>query len=124
MFPFVFLDEAVTADTTAAGGSSMIIMLVLMFAVFYFMLIRPENKKKKEKENMLNAITLGDELTTIGGIMGKVVQVTEDTITIETGEDRVRIQLKKWSISTTKKMEEAEAAKANQAGGFFGKKKK
>jgi len=122
MNPFFVLTEAATGT---AGGSSMIIMLVLMFAVFYFLIIRPENKKKKDKESMLGAISLGDELTTIGGITGKVVQVTEETITIETGEDRVRLQLKKWSISSTKKMEEAEAAKAAQGkGGFFGRRKK
>lgn len=121
MNPFCILTEAAAG---AAGGSSMIIMLILMFAVFYFLIIRPENKKKKEKESMLSAISLGDELTTIGGITGKVVQVTEETITIETGEDRVRLQLKKWSVSTTKKMEEAEAAKAaRSSGGFFGRKK-
>lgn len=121
MNPFILLTEADAA--AAGGGSSMIIMLVLMFAVFYFLIIRPENKKKKEKESMLSAISLGDELTTIGGITGKVVQVTEETITIETGEDRVRIQLKKWGISTTKKIEEAEAAKAAKGTGLFGRKK-
>ena len=122
MNPFILLDEAVATDATAAGsGSSMIIMLVVMFAVFYFMLIRPENKKKKQQEEMRNSLSLGDELTTIGGITGKIVQVTEDTITIETGEDRVRIQFKKWAVSTTKKMEEAEAAQAKK--GFFGNKK-
>ena len=96
--------------TTAAGGSSMIIMLVAMFAVFYFMIIRPENKKKKKTEEMRNSLNLGDEITTIGGIIGKIVQITEDTITFETGEDRVRLQGKKWAISTTAKMEAEEAA--------------
>ncbi len=101
-----------TADTAsaAAGGSSMIVMLVLMFAIFYFLIIRPENKKKKKAEEMRSSLSLGDEITTIGGITGKIVQVTEDTITFETGEDRVRIQTKKWAISTTAKMEAAEAA--------------
>lgn len=122
MNPFVLLDEAAVAGQ-AAGGGSMIIMLVVMFAVFYFMLIRPENKKKKAAEEMRSSISLGDELTTIGGIIGKVVQVTEDTITIETGEDRVRIQFKKWAISTTAKQEAAEAAKAANATSFFGRKK-
>ena len=100
-----------TADATsaAAGGSSMILMLVLMFAIFYFLIIRPENKKKKKTEEMRNALSLGDEITTIGGITGKIVQVTEDTITFETGEDRVRIQVKKWAISTTDKFEAQEA---------------
>ena len=87
-------------SSTAAGGGSMIIMLVAMFAIFYFMIIRPENKKKKKTEEMRNSLALGDEITTIGGIVGKIVQITEDTITFETGEDRVRIQVTKWAIST------------------------
>lgn len=98
-----------TADTAAAGGGSMIIMLVLMFAIFYFFIIRPENKKKKKTEEMRSSLSIGDEITTIGGMTGKLVQVTEDTVTFETGEDRVRIQIKKWGISTTAKMEAAEA---------------
>ena len=101
-------------SSTAAGGGSMIIMLVAMFAIFYFMIIRPENKKKKKTDEMHNSLSLGDEITTIGGIIGKIVQITEDTITFETGEDRVRLQTKKWAISTTAKMEAEEAAKAKK----------
>ena len=105
-----------TADASmAAGGSSMIVMLVLMFAVFYFLIIRPENKKKKKTEQMRNSLSLGDEITTIGGIIGKIVQITEDTITFETGEDRVRLQVKKWAISTTAKREAEEAAGKKKA---------
>ncbi len=99
-----------SADPAAAGSSfSMIIMLVLMFAVFYFFFIRPENKKKKTVEEMRSSLSVGDEITTIGGMTGKIVQVTEETVTFETGEDRVRIQIKKWGVSTTAKMEAAEA---------------
>ena len=103
------------ASTTGAGGST-ILMLVLMFVVFYFFFIRPENKKKKKVEDMRNSLSLGDEITTIGGMTGKIVQVTEDTVTFETGEDRVRIQIKKWGISTTAKMEAAEAEARNNKG--------
>ncbi len=103
------------AEGGAMGSSSMLVMLVLMFAVFYFFFIRPENKKKKQVEQMRSSLTVGDEITTIGAITGKIVQVTEDTVTFETGEDRVRIQIKKWGISTTAKMEAAEAeARANK----------
>lgn len=110
----LFLFDA-SAANAAGGGSSMIVMIVLMFAIFYFLIIHPENKKKKKTEEMRNSLSLGDEITTIGGLTGKIVQVTEDTITFETGEDRVRIQAKKWSISTTAKMEAAEAeARANK----------
>ena len=119
---FQFLTEEVVS--TAAGSGSMIFMIVIMFAIFYFFIIRPENQKKKKTEEMRSSLSLGDEITTIGGITGKIVQITEDTITFETGEDRVRIQTKKWVISTTAKMEAEEAAKAKSAGtGFFGKKK-
>ena len=69
-----------TADA-AAGSGSMILMLVLMFAVFYFFIIRPENKKKKKTEEMRNSLSIGDEITTIGGMTGKLVQITEDTVT-------------------------------------------
>lgn len=103
-----------TTAAAAGGGGSMIIMLVLMFAIFYFLIIRPENKKKKKTEEMRSSLSIGDEITTIGGMIGKIVQVTEDTITFETGEDRVRIQTKKWAISTTAKMEAAEAEARNK----------
>lgn len=104
------------ASSTAGAVGSTILMLVLMFAVFYFFFIRPENKKKKKVEDMRNSLSLGDEITTIGGMTGKIVQVTEDTVTFETGEDRVRIQIKKWGISTTAKMEAAEAEARSSKG--------
>jgi len=103
-----------TANQAAGGSGSMIFMLVAMFAIFYFMIIRPENKRKKKTEEMRSNIKNGTKITTIGGIYGEVVQVTEDTITFETGEDRVRIQVKKWAISTTDEMEAAEAEAKNR----------
>ena len=106
----LFLEAAATA-TTGSTMPSMLIMVVIMFAVFYFFVIRPENKKKKKTEEMRSSLSLGDEIITIGGMIGKIVQITEDTITFETGEDRVRIQTKKWAISTTAKMEAEEAKK-------------
>ncbi len=99
-----------TDQGTGGGMFAMLIPLLLMFGLMYLLIIRPENKKKKKAEEMRSNLSLGDEITTIGGITGKIVQVTEDTITFETGEDRVRIQVKKWAISTTAKMEAEEAA--------------
>jgi len=85
------------------GGSgwTTIIMLVAMVAIFYFLMIRPESKKKKKLAEMRNSISHGDIITTIGGIMGKVVSVSDERIIIETSEDRVRIEFAKWAISTS-----------------------
>ena len=82
------------------GGGSTIIMLVVMIGVFYFLLIRPENKRKKEAEQMRSSMKTGDEVTTIGGITGKVVNVKDDKFVIETGADQVRIEFAKWALST------------------------
>lgn len=82
---------------------SYILMFVVLIVVFYFFLIRPENKKKKKLEEMRNQLNVGDEITTIGGLVGKIVNIKDDLITFETGEDRVRIQVTKWAISTTGK---------------------
>ena len=103
--------------TDAAGASmgSTVIMLVLMVGVFYFMLIRPENKRKKEAENMRSSVKTGDKITTIGGIIGTVVNVKEDKIVIETSADQVRIELAKWAISTNETAAEAKKAEAKKA---------
>lgn len=77
-----------------------IIMMVVLIAVFYFLLIRPENKRKKQAQDMRNSLKKGDTITSIGGIVGKVVQVNDSTIIIETSEDRVRMELTKWAVST------------------------
>jgi len=76
-------------------------MLIAMFAIFYFMLIRPEQKRKKEAEAMRSALKKGDQITTIGGIIGKIVMVNENTIIIETSDDRVRMEVTKWAVSST-----------------------
>ena len=84
-----------------AEGMSSIFMMVAMIAIFYFLLIRPENKRKKKAEEMRNNIKKGDTITTIGGIIGRVVHVTETSLVIETSEDRVRMEIAKWAVSTT-----------------------
>ena len=79
---------------------STVFMLVLMFAMLYFFMIRPENKRKKEAQNMRDSLAVGDEITTIGGITGTICAVKENTIVIETGADRVRIEFAKWAVSS------------------------
>ena len=104
--------------TGASGMSSMLVTLVLMLAVFYFMLIRPENKRKKEAEQMRSSVKNGDKITTIGGIVGTVVNVKENNLVIETGADQVRVEIAKWAMSTNETAAEnarAEAKKAQEA---------
>ena len=81
-------------------GMSTIVMLVLMFAIMYFLMIRPENKRKKKAQEMRDSLKKGDVVTSIGGIVGKIVSVNEGTIIIETSEDRVRMELTKWAVSS------------------------
>ena len=105
-----------TADPAAGMGSTMV-MLVLMLALMYFMLIRPENKRKKEAEQMRAALKSGDNITTIGGITGTVVDVKEDKFVIETGADRVRIEFAKFALSenhTAAARAQADAKKAKE----------
>lgn len=90
----------------------MIFMLVAMIAIFYFLMIRPENKRKKEAEEMRNSLSNGDSITTIGGIVGTVVDVKEDKFVIETSADRVRIEFCKWALSTNETA--SQRAKAQQ----------
>ena len=78
-----------------------ILMLVVLFAMMYFLMIRPENKRKKKMQEMRDSLKKGDTVTTIGGIVGKIVRINQDTIVFETSEDRVRLEVAKWAISTT-----------------------
>ena len=98
-----------------AGMGSTLLMLVVMVGVFYFMLIRPENKRKKESEEMRSSVKKGDKVTTIGGIIGTVVDVKENSIVVETSADQVRIELAKWALSTNETATEAAKAEAKKA---------
>ena len=82
------------------SGMYSIVLLVLMFALLYFFMIRPENKRKKKAQEMRDSLKKGDVITTIGGIIGTICAVKENTIVIETGADRVRIEFTKWAVST------------------------
>lgn len=77
-----------------------IIMLIVMIAIMYFLMIRPENKRKKKAQEMRDNLKKGDIVTSIGGIVGRIVSVSKDTIVIETSDDRVRVELTKWAVSS------------------------
>jgi len=94
---------AATGTSSTSGTIQFVLSIVVLFAVFYFFMIRPENKKKKKVEEMRSSLGNGDKIVTIGGIQGEIVSTSGDSITIETGEDRVRIKVAKWAISTKDK---------------------
>ena len=87
-------------------------MIVVMLAIFYFLLIRPENKRKKQAEEMRSSLKKGDWITTIGGVYGRVVTITDRTVVIETSEDRVRMEFLKSAIGSVGTLEEQAAAAA------------
>ncbi len=117
-----------SGDAAAAGGKnqsiSMIIMMVVLVGVMYFLMIRPQKKRQKEEQEMRASLEIGDEIVTIGGIVGRVVTIRENDIVIETGSDRNKMKIERWAVNTNKtKMEQhqkeveaaREAAKAKKA---------
>ena len=87
--------------TDPAQGSSMgatVIMLIVMVAIFYFFMYRPQKKQEKQVNDMRNSLEVGDEITTIGGIIGKVISMKEETVMIETGADKTKIRILRSAI--------------------------
>lgn len=107
------------ASTSASGKGSfqMIVLMVLLFVGMYFLMIRPQKKQQKKEQEIRENTQVGDEITTIGGIVGKVVTVKEDSLIIETGADKNKMKITRWAIQTNvtaneKIKAEREAAKA------------
>ncbi len=85
-------------ETAAASPLLTFLPIILMIAIFYFIGIRPQKKQEKEAKAMRDALAIGDEIVTIGGITGRIVNKREDSVTIETGSDRTKIRLETWAI--------------------------
>lgn len=121
----ILLMQSTQAAASQQGGSySYIILMVVLVAVMYFMMIRPQRKRQKEEQEMRSSLEIGDEIITIGGIVGRVVTIREEDIVIETGADRTKMKLQRWAVNTNvtkteqhrKEIEAArEAAKSKKA---------
>ena len=98
--PMATASTGTEAQSTAGSIFSLVGTFGLMIVLFYFLLIRPENKRKKQVNEMRTSLQVGDEITTIGGVVGKIVSIKDDLIVIETGADRVRMELARWAVST------------------------
>ena len=110
-----FAYAATSGAANPSGGGMSILMIVLMVAIFYFMLIRPESKRKKQAEEMRSSLQKGDWLTTIGGVYGRIVAITDRTVVIETSEDRVRVEFLKSAIGQVGTLDEQAAAQQRPA---------
>ena len=97
-FSPVILAEAAASGSTSSAMLSMLITFVPLFAVFYFLIVRPQKKREKEEKEMRESISIGDEIVTIGGIIGLVVRQTDDTLVIETGGDRSKLRIQKSAV--------------------------
>ncbi len=96
----MFLTAAADTTSTSSDGTmwTSIIMLVVLGVVFYFFIIRPQKKQEKEAANLRNSLAIGDEVTTIGGIIGRVINVKDDTFVLETSKDRTRIRFERAAL--------------------------
>ena len=100
-----------TTPTPQPGNSSSIILIiyiVVIVAAMYFFMIRPNKKKQQKEEDMRNSIEVGNEILTIGGIYGKVVAIKEDSFVIETGPEKAKMRISKWSIQQNFSVKEPE----------------
>lgn len=101
----LILTSAPAASSAAGGGNPLfqgipsIIMLVAIVAIFYFFMYRPQKKQEKEFAAMIDALTVGDEITTKGGIIGKIISIKEETVMIETGNERTKIRILRSAVS-------------------------
>lgn len=82
------------------GSLMSFLPLVLILVLMYFLMIRPQKKQQKEEKKMRDSLRKGDDITTIGGIVGKVINVKEDSLIIETGGDRNKMTIKKWAVQS------------------------
>lgn len=106
---------------TEGGGTTMLLVYAALFGLLYLFMIRPQQKRRKKEEAMRRSVEIGDEVTTIGGICGRVVSIKEDeTLVIETGGDRAKIKIKAWAIGSNETIKDEPKAE-EEGGGFFGK---
>ena len=102
------------------GNYGMLIYLVVIFAVMYFVMIRPQKKQEKQMKAMINAVKVGDEILTIGGIHGKITKIKDDNITIVSSTQKSSIEISRWAIKdVTKYVEDIKEEKQVEAVNFL-----
>jgi preprotein translocase subunit YajC len=103
MEKFFLAAATTTGEAETMGMGAMIIQFVpilFIIVIFYFLLIRPQKKRDKATQEMRSKVEVGDEIVTVGGLIGRVVSLKDDTIVIETGSDRSKVRIARWAIQT------------------------
>ena len=95
---YYFLEADATAAQSSVSMISTLVLLVAMVAIFYFLMYRPQKKQEKETKAMLDNLQVGDEITTVGGIIGKIVSMKDETVLIETSRDCTKIRILRTSV--------------------------
>ena len=110
--------SAASGTSSEAAGSGGILSTIGYYGFFaviivamYFIMIRPQRKKEKEQKLMRSALEVGDEIVTIGGISGRIVNIKDDSVVIETGSDRDKIKIMKWAIQQVTTLHDSEESK-------------
>jgi preprotein translocase subunit YajC len=102
---FNLIPLAASSTTATQGADAMsylttFLPLILIVVVFYFLMIRPQRKREKTTNAMRNNVQVGDEITTVGGVIGRIVSIKDDSLVIETGADRSKLRIKKWAVQS------------------------
>jgi preprotein translocase subunit YajC len=100
--------------TTTESYVSLFFTLGLMVVLLYFMIYRPQKKQEKRDTEMRNNLEIGDQVTTIGGIIGRVVAIKDDTFVLETGSDRVKLRFAKTAVGAVEKLDMNSSAKKDE----------
>lgn len=95
---YYFLEADVAAAQSSVSMISTLVLLVAMVAIFYFLMYRPQKKQEKETKSMLDNLQVGDEITTIGGIIGKIISIKDETVLIETSRDCTKIRILRTAV--------------------------
>ena len=118
--PVILAEAAASGGSTTSAMLSMLITFVPLFAVFYFLIVRPQKQRETEEKEMRESISIGDEIITIGGIIGLVVRQTDDTLVIETGGDRSKLRIQKSAVkenvTARERMQAADVEEKKNAG--------
>ena len=111
------------AEVSPMSALQPLLLLIIFIAFGYFFMIRPQKKQEAETKKMRDSLAVGDEITTVGGLMGRVCNIRDDTITFETGADRTRIKVARWAVRSIDKKFGAEQQEEKKPVAYKAKKK-